>query len=168
MHHHVERKQPNSKMCLVCGMKNPFGLRAFFYELDNGEVMAVFRPREEHQSYPGRLHGGISAAILDETIGRVGMIRYGEEMWGVTLEFHIRFRKPVPLDAELRVVARITRENNRSFEGSGEILLPDGSVAVEGTGRYLKLPIERIADFDVEEQEWRVVPSPDDPAEIEL
>ncbi len=168
MHYHVERKQPNSKMCLVCGMRNPFGLRAFFYELENGEVVALFHPREEHQSYPGRLHGGIAAAILDETIGRVGMIRYGEEMWGVTLEFRIRFRKPVPLNAELRVVGRITRENNRSFEGTGEILLPDGSVAVEGSGRYLKLPIERIADFDVEEQEWRVVPSPNDPQEMEL
>ncbi len=168
MWYRVERKQPNSKMCLVCGMKNPFGLKAFFYELENGEVMAIFRPREEHQSYPGRLHGGISAAILDETIGRAGMIRYGEEAWGVTLEFKIRFRKAVPLDVELRVLGRITRENNRSFEGTGEILLPDGSVAVEGTGRYLKLPIEKIADFDVEEQEWRVVPSPDDPAEVEL
>lgn len=168
MWYHVERKQPNSKMCLVCGMKNPFGLKAFFYELEDGEVMAVFRPREEHQSYPGRLHGGISAAILDETIGRAGMIKYGEEVWGVTLEFKIRFRKAVPLDVELRVLGRITRESNRSFEGTGEILLPDGSVAVEGTGRYLKLPIEKIADFDVEEQEWRVVPSPDDPAGVEL
>ena len=168
MQHYVVRKQKNSKMCFVCGMKNPFGLQAFFYELENGEVVAVFHPREEHQSYPGRLHGGIAAAILDETIGRAGMIRYGEEMWGVTLEFRIRFRKAVPLDADLRVVGRITRENNRAFEGSGEILLPDGSVAVEGTGRYLKLPIEKIADFDVEEQEWRVVPSPNDPTKVEL
>jgi len=164
----VERKQPNSKMCLVCGMKNPFGLKAFFYELESGEVMAIFRPREEHQSYPGRLHGGISAAILDETIGRAGMIRYGEEAWGVTLEFKIRFRKAVPLDVELRVLGRITRETNRSFEGTGEILLPDGSVAVEGAGRYLKLPIEKIADFDVDEQEWRVVLSPDDPPGFDL
>ncbi len=168
MWYRVERKQPNSKMCLVCGMKNPFGLKAFFYELESGEVMAIFRPREEHQSYPGRLHGGISAAILDETIGRAGMIRYGEEAWGVTLEFKIRFRKAVPLDVELRVLGRITRETNRSFEGTGEILLPDGSVAVEGAGRYLKLPIEKIADFDVDEQEWRVVLSPDDPPGFDL
>ena len=168
MSQRVVRKQPNSKMCLVCGMKNLFGLKAFFYELENGDVLAIFHPREEHQSYPGRMHGGIAAAILDETIGRAGMIEYGEDVWGVTLEFHTRFRKAVPLDTEIRVLGRITGENNRSFKGSGEILLPDGTVAVEGSGRFLKLPIDRIADFDVEEEEWRVVSSPDDPQEVDL
>ncbi len=168
MSQHVMRKQPNSKMCLVCGMKNSLGLKAFFYELENGEVLAIFHPREEHQSYPGRMHGGIASAILDETIGRAGMIKYGEDMWGVTLEFHIKFRKPIPLDAEVRAVGRITGENRRSFEGSGEILLADGAVAVEGRGRFLKLPIDRIADFDVDEQEWRVVPSREDPQEVDL
>ncbi|MCD6494959.1 PaaI family thioesterase [Candidatus Bipolaricaulota bacterium] len=164
----VMRKQPNSKMCLVCGMKNSLGLKAFFYELENGEVLAIFHPCEEHQSYPGRMHGGIATAILDETIGRAGMIKYGEDMWGVTLEFHTRFRKPVPLDAELRVLGRITGEKKRAFVGSGEILLPDGAVAVEGKGRFLKLPIDKIADFDVDEQEWKVVPSPEDPQEVNL
>jgi len=96
------------------------------------------------------------------------MIKYGEDMWGVTLEFHIKFRKPIPLDAEVRAVGRITGENTRSFEGSGEILLADGAVAVEGRGRFLKLPIDRIADFDVNEQEWRVVPSREDPQEVDL
>ena len=164
----VMRKQPNSKMCLVCGMKNSLGLKAFFYELENGEVLAIFHPCEEHQSYPGRMHGGIATAILDETIGRAGMIKYGEDMWGVTLEFHTRFRKPVPLDAELRVLGRITGEKKRAFVGSGEILLPDGAVAVEGKGKFLKLPIDKIADFDVDEQEWKVVPSPEDPQEVNL
>ena len=168
MSQRVMRKQPNSKMCLVCGMKNPLGLKAFFYELENGDVLAIFHPREEHQSYPGRMHGGIATAILDQTIGRAGMIKYGEDIWGVTLEFHTRFRKPVPLDAKLRVLGRITGENKRSFVGSGEILLPDGTVAVEGGGRFLKLPIDKIADFDVQEQEWRVLAAPDDPQEVDL
>ena len=164
----VTRKQENSRMCFVCGLKNPFGIKAYFYELESGEVMATFRPQDEHQSYPGRLHGGIAAAILDETIGRVGMIRYGEEIWGVTIDFHIRFRRPVPLDAELRVLGRITDDTKRAFIGTGEIILPDGKVAVEGRGKYLKLPIGEIADFDVEEEEWRVVPDPADPAVFEI
>lgn len=168
MSQRVIRKQPNSRMCLVCGMKNQFGLKAFFYELENGDVLAIFHPREEHQSYPERMHGGIAAAILDETIGRAGMIKYGEDIWGVTLEFHTRFRKPVPLDTELRVLGRVTGENKRAFVGSGEILLSDSTVAVEGRGRFLKLPIDRIADFDVEKEEWRIVPSPNDPHEVNL
>jgi acyl-coenzyme A thioesterase PaaI-like protein len=166
MPYRVKAKQQNTKMCLVCGLKNPFGLRTAFYELDNDEVLAVFKPMEEHQSYPGRLHGGIATAILDETIGRAIMIKH-RDLWGVTIEVTTRYRKPVPLSEELRVIGRIAKETHRSFEGTGEILLSDGSVAVEGRGRYLKLPLEKIADFDFDAQEWKVVPSHNDPEEVE-
>ncbi len=168
MQYRVVRKQPNSRMCVVCGLKNPFGLRALFYELENGEVLALFHPRDEHQSYPGRLHGGIATAILDETIGRVGLIKYGEDIWGVTVEFHSRFRRPVPLLEEIRVIGRITEDTRRTFTGTGEILLPDGRVAVEGKGKYIKLPIDQITDFDVDAEEWRVSPDPRDPQVVEL
>lgn len=168
MRYRVTKKQENSKMCLVCGLKNPYGLKASFYELDNGELLAVFKPREEHQSYPNRLHGGVSAAILDETIGRAIMMNETENYWGVTVAFTSRFKKPVPLDEEIRVIGRITKDSSRIFEGTGEILLEDGSVAVEGYGKYIKLPLSKIADFDAEEQEWRVVDSPDDPDEVEI
>lgn len=168
MRYRVLKKQQNSKMCLVCGMKNSFGLKTFFYELENGELLAVFKPLEEHQSYPNRLHGGISAAILDETIGRAIMITETEDYWGVTVEFSMRFLKPVPLDEEIRIIGRITKDSKRIFEGSGEILLSNGDVAVEGHGKYIKLPLSKIADFDADEQEWRVVPSPNDPEAVEI
>lgn len=163
----VTAKQENSRMCFVCGLRNAAGLKAFFYELETGELMATFEPREEHQSYPGRLHGGISATILDETIGRAILIKSRGEVWGVTAEFTMKFKKPVPLDKPLRAVGRIVKEGSRVFEGTGEILLEDGTVAVEGQGRYIKMPIEKIADFNREEQGWKVVPSPRDPAEVE-
>ena len=155
-------------MCLVCGLKNPFGLHTTFFELDNNELLAIFTPREEHQSYPERLHGGITSTILDETMGRAIMIKSGGEVWGVTVELNIRFKKPVPLDQELRVVGRIIKDSNRFFEGTGELLLEDGTVAAQGHGKYLKVPLEKIADFDADAQEWRVVQSNEDPESFEL
>jgi len=167
-HHHVTGKQQNSKMCLVCGLKNPYGLKASFYELENKELVCIFKPSEVHQSYPGRLHGGITTALLDETIGRAIVMRYEEMMWGVTVEFTTKFKKPIPLNEELRVVGRITSDTGRFFEGTGEILLPNGEVAATGIGKYIKLPLEKIADFDATEQEWRVVQSEHDPKTVEL
>ncbi len=164
----VIAKQQNSKMCFVCGLKNTAGLHAAFYELDNGDLAALFHAHEEHQSYPGRLHGGVSAAILDETIGRAILTRTKGEVWGVTVEFTTRFKKPVPMDKPVRVVGRIVKEGSRIFEGTGEILLEDGTVAVEGTGKYIKMPLEGIADFNRDEQEWKVTALPDDPAEVEV
>jgi uncharacterized protein (TIGR00369 family) len=164
----VTGKQPNSRDCFVCGLENKFGLKSAFYELENGELVARFIPSEEHQSYPGRLHGGVSAAILDETIGRAMMNHKERAVWGVTLEFSMKFRKPVPLDKEVVVRARITAENKRTFAGSGEIVLADGTVAVEGTGRYLKMPLENITDDDFEGEQWMIVEDECGPTEIDL
>jgi acyl-coenzyme A thioesterase PaaI-like protein len=147
-------------------VENPYGFRARFFELDNGELVGVFRPREEHQGYPGRLHGGLASAILDETIGRAINVA-DTHTWGVTVEFTARFRKPVPLDREVRAVGRITRDSSRLFEGTGEIVLDDGSVAVEAHGRYLKMPIEGIVDKQFSLTEWFADEVPL-PAEIEL
>jgi uncharacterized protein (TIGR00369 family) len=151
---------------LVCGVDNVAGFRARFFELDGGELAGVFQPREEHQGYPGRLHGGLASAILDETIGRAINVA-DTHTWGVTAEFTVRFRKPVPLDRQVRAIGRITRDGSRVFEGTGEIVLDDGTVAVEAHGKYVKLPIEGIADTDFVQAQWFADTLPL-PAEIEL
>jgi len=163
----VTGKQENSRMCFVCGLKNPFGLKASFYELENGDLLGLFTPGEEHQGYPGRLHGGIASTILDETIGRAIMIEQ-DEIWGVTIDIHVRYRKPVPLDKEIRVVGRITRNTHRAFEGTGEILLEDGQTAVEAKGKYFKMPYDEISEAEVSVLDWRVVPAEGDPQSVEL
>jgi len=149
----VRRAQNISRSCLVCGAENDSGLQACFYELDDGELLGVFQPRNEHQSYPGRLHGGISTAVLDETIGRAITIAH-PDTWGVTVEITLRFRKPVPLDGEIRAVGRITRDTPRLFEGTGEIVLADGVVAVEARGKYMKMALDAITDGDFDQRDW--------------
>lgn len=164
----VTGKQPNSKMCFICGLKNKMGLKAAFYETEKNELIAVFKPCQEHQGYPGRLHGGIAAAILDETIGRTVTIGKDDDIWGVTLEFSIKFKKPIPLEEELKVITKLTEDGSRIFKGIGKIVLPDGKVAAVGEGKYMKLPIEKIADFDKDENEWRVINYDDDPEIISI
>lgn len=160
----VVQAQNISRMCFVCGAENVAGLHARFLELDSGELAAVFEPRHEHQGYPGRLHGGIASTILDETMGRAISIA-DPGAWGVTVELTVRYRKPVPLDRPITAVGRITKDSGRMFEGSGEITLEDGTVAVEAKGRYLRLPIERIAEGDFGDNEWFADPR-DLPAEV--
>ncbi len=150
----VTAAQNVSRMCMVCGRENPSSLKAKFYELDDGEILGVFAPLEIHQSYPGRVHGGVITAMLDETIGRAVNIS-DAAAWGVTVEITVKFRKPVPIGEDVRVLARITRDTSRLFEGSGEIRLADGTLAAEAIGRYMKLGIDKIADGDFS-KEWFV------------
>ncbi len=181
----VRHAQNISRMCLVCGRDNPFGLHARFYELApdepaaagageapavptaaGPELLGIFTPQEEHQSYPGRLHGGVSSAILDETIGRA-ILLHQPDTWGVTVEFSVRFRRPLPLNEDVRCVARITRDTTRLFEGTGEIVLPDGTIAVEARGKYLKQTLPDITDDDFAEREW-FADSRQRPEDVEL
>jgi uncharacterized protein (TIGR00369 family) len=166
--HKVLKKQHISKMCFVCGDNNDFGLHAKFYETDANELVAVIRPSEQHQGYPGRMHGGIAATILDETIARSICNGKDEQLWGVTIELKTRFRKPVPLGLELKVVGRVTNEGSRSFEGTGEIVLPNGDIAVTAEGKYMKMKIDKIANDQTLDDDWFFADSMDDPSEIEI
>ncbi len=154
MKYKVLKKQNVSSHCVVCGVDNELSLKANFYELENNELVAICDTKEWHQSYPGRMHGGMSAAILDETIGRAITILDGE-VWGVTVSLDIKYKKPVPTDATIKVVGRITKENRKLFEGTGEIILPNGEVAVTAKGKYMKMPVEKITDDEnVLQKEW--------------
>lgn len=151
MERSVVSAQNVSSMCMVCGRDNPSSLKARFYNLEGDELLGVFTAQEIHQSYPGRLHGGVVSALLDETIGRA--ISIGDpDAFGVTIELSVKFRRPVPIGDEVRVVARLTKTTSRLFEGTGEIILNDGTVAAEAFGRYLRMPVEKIAEGDFSSQ----------------
>jgi acyl-coenzyme A thioesterase PaaI-like protein len=112
----IVEKQPNSRMCFVCGIDNPIGLHLSFYTDEEGRCIARFRPKPEHQGYPGHLHGGIISTLLDETMGRVLIHR---DVWAMTGRLEIKFSKPVPLDQELTIVGELTRSRSRAYEARG-------------------------------------------------
>jgi uncharacterized protein (TIGR00369 family) len=153
MEYEIVRAQFISKNCMVCGVDNPFGLKARFFETALKEVIAVVTLGEQHQSYPGIAHGGISATLLDEVIGRAIMCHHDQDTFGVTLGLDMKYRKPVPLGVELKVVGRIIK-NGRIFTGSGELYLPDGQVAVSATGKYMMRKVQQITETQFCDNEW--------------
>lgn len=148
-------KQPNSRMCFVCGIENPIGLKLAFYTDDEGRCITRFRPRPEHQGYPGQLHGGIISTLLDETMGRVLAT---QDVWALTGRLEIIFRKPVPLDQELTIVCELARSRSRAYEARGKIQLPDGTTLIEGSGMYIRVPDEFVEQAKLELDFWQVIP----------
>lgn len=163
MTHKVLNKQYTTKFCFICGEENKSGLKAKFYELDNDEVAGVFTAPMDHCGYPGRMHGGIISAIIDETIGRAILITE-PNTFAVTLEITTQYKKPIPLCKELKAIGRLTSVSGRVFEGTGEILLENGDIAATGKAKYFKMPIEKIADDSIDAE--KVLYTKDDVQEI--
>ena len=90
-------KQPNSKMCFICGLENPIGLHLHIYETEPGVIESKYIAPDHFQGYPGVLHGGIVAAILDEISGRAHMGDAENPRFMFTGKLEIKYRKNVPV-----------------------------------------------------------------------
>ena len=143
----VISKQRNSRMCAICGMDNKYGLKAQFYNMEDGSVMTKFKYREEHQSYPGRVHGGLITAMLDEMGLRALWAKEGnEDSFGVTLSLDTKYRKPVPYNAEIIGKGMVIKENSKFFVVDSKILYLEGNVLANGTIKYIKLDVNKISE----------------------
>lgn len=157
MERRIVKRHNNSRYCFVCGIDNEYGLRTEFYELDTGELLGICKPGLKHQSYPDRTHGGVTAALLDEVVGRaINVVE--PEVWGVTIGLSLTYRKPVPYDVEVKALARLTRNTHNGFEAEGELILPNGIVAVQAKGKYYKVKIEDLTTGHFVDDEWFLVP----------
>ncbi len=147
------QKQPSSKSCFVCGRDNPIGFHLIFFADDHGCVHADYTPREEHQGYPGVMHGGLVTALLDELIGRTAI---ASDLWCMTAKLEVRFRKPVPIGEPLRLKGEIIKKSGRLLEGRGEMRLQDGTLVAEAQGVYLRIPDSQLQEFKSALGDWRV------------
>ncbi len=151
-------KQPNSRHCFVCGLENPFGLRIHFYETAPDEVTAHFTAPEHYQGYPGILHGGITAAILDEAAGRAFMgTDPATSTFMYTAELRIKYRHKIPIGQPLRIVGKRVRRKRRLAEAFAAIYDSQGQLLAEATALLVDLP-QQPAPEERERLGWRVYP----------
>lgn len=149
----VVSKQSNSKMCVICGMDNPIGVKAQFYNMEDESVMTVFKYKEEYQSFPQRVHGGIIAAMLDELGLRALWAKKSEEEFGVTMSLNIKYRKPVPYNETLIGKGMVKKETSKFLVAETEIFDKKGNLLANAEVNYIKLDADKIAhDINTHEE----------------
>src|SRR5450432_182262 len=150
-------QQPNSHMCFACGVDNDAGLQLRFFNDGVNACRADFILDDRYQSFPGRMHGGIIAVILDEAMGRAALSGNLERMM-VTAKMEIRYRQATPLNQPLTVRARLEKDRGRLATASAEVFLADGSIVVEATATLAAIPAEELANINPDYVGWRVYP----------
>jgi uncharacterized protein (TIGR00369 family) len=151
----THNRQPNSRHCFVCGLQNPFGLQLRFEVIAPGEVEACYTVPERYQGYPGVVHGGVVAAMLDEVAGRTQM-GADPPRFMFTARLEIRYRQNVPVGQPLRVVGRAVKSKSRTATASGAIYDQDGALLAEADVLLVDLPSDVAGSVDLEALGWRV------------
>jgi acyl-coenzyme A thioesterase PaaI-like protein len=140
--------------CWGCG-DNPHGLHLPVpAEVGATEYEAWFRFDERHQGGPGLVHGGLVSAVLDEACG---LLATWYRFPTVTARIFVRYRRPVPINTELLVRARIDDARGRRIRASGDVTDGDEPLA-EARAAFLHVPLEHFLatpEGRAAERRWR-------------
>jgi acyl-coenzyme A thioesterase PaaI-like protein len=152
-------KQPNSKHCFICGLENPVGLKLKIYQVEPGVIETNFTAPEHYQGYPGVLHGGIVAAILDEISGRAHM---GEDpaapRFLFTGKLEVIYRKNVPIGKPLRIVGKAGKQRERAVEGWAGIYDEQGRLLAEANTLLFDIPPALTGADTLSDLGWKIYP----------
>ncbi|WP_302574288.1 PaaI family thioesterase [uncultured Acidaminococcus sp.] len=121
-------------MCFGCGKDNPMGLHLHFRTDENG-CYTCFVPQPVHQSYDGRMHGGLISTLLDETMGNYPYMY--EHKVAYTARLEVRFRQPVRIGERIHVITKVKRRKGQLLEMTGQVIREDGTVAAEADGKLM-------------------------------
>lgn len=134
-----DRLNDNSayQLCFACGQRNDLGLRLVFRR-EGDVIVTEYLPEATFQSFPGIVHGGVIATLLDETMSRTAMI---EGRWMMTGKLEVRYKTAAPVGKLLRVSARTLSSRSRMIQAAGEVRLADEPETIVATGEATFLPI---------------------------
>jgi len=106
-----DRYAPRNR-CFGCGPANERGLRIKSF-VSGEELVAEWRPEPHHAAFDGILNGGIIGTLLDCHSNWAAtyhlMQKSGETAppCTVTADFHVRLKRPTPMDGPVTVRARV-------------------------------------------------------------
>ncbi len=120
--------------CFGCGLANPLGLHLDGFAVADGELTAGFAPRPDYRGFADVLHGGVVAALLDETLAWTAMLIEGTYVVTATLE--LKYRSPAPTNTTYAVRGRVEERRGRRLHLQGFASAGDRVVA-EAKGLFL-------------------------------
>ncbi len=141
----THRQLPTSSACFLCGKHNPFGLKIVFWK-DGDRVFTEYKVDKRRAGFDGLTHGGVLAALLDETMGWASAFAF--DRMCMTAEITVRYLKPVPVGSRIIVSAKPASCSRRLCVAKGEIRDTDGTLYTRASGKFLPLSVEQTRQID--------------------
>jgi len=134
---------PHSTGCFLCGDENACGVRTKFYVEGDAVCTRIALPLHVN-GYRNVAHGGVIAALLDESMGWAATVFGGLQRMYLTGELTVKYLAPVPVGEEIEVRSRLVEDAGRIAYGEGELLC-GGKVLVRAKGKFLPMSREATA-----------------------
>jgi acyl-coenzyme A thioesterase PaaI-like protein len=122
----------------VAGAANPMGLAAQLWRDGDAACMRVTLGRA-FEGAPGRAHGGVVAALLDDVMGAVNIIHGA---MALTVQLDITYHAPTPVGEPIVARAWLARRDEKKL--FVEATVHNGDVLV-ASGKGLFIAIDRSA-----------------------
>jgi len=111
--------------CFGCAPKNPIGLKLEF-EAVHRQCSSRFSLGPDYESYPGVIHGGIVATILDETLAQA-VYHHGNGS-AFTVGLRVRYGHPMETNIPHVAIGEIIRADSTLIRASGRIQRDTGEL----------------------------------------
>jgi len=113
------------------------GFQRIFFNKESGEIVTVIWFGGAIAGWPGVTHGGLTATIMDEILGRCA-IRQFPTQTGVTANLELNYLKPVVTNS-FYVVRAVPQEGFTERKGwvSGRLETVDGRVCLEAKALFV-------------------------------
>jgi hypothetical protein len=129
--------------CFGCGPKNDKGLQIKSFQ-EGDKYICKYRPREEHQAFPGVINGGIIGAIFDchgnWTAAHTLFLRDPDKPFPstVTITFSVILKRPTPFGEELLVTTEVENIEGNKVAVKGNMMAGEKETA-SFTGVFYKV-----------------------------
>lgn len=147
----VIAKQIPTQNSITCGSENPATMGCVFYVLEDGEVATFFTPQMIHEGQLRIMHGGLTAAVLDELMGRAVLSYYEGEppkeegfiSRYVTAEMTTKYKKPIIIGSKTYGYGRVIRNEGRRTYAFAELLNEEGEIVATAESVFVEIKVSK-------------------------
>jgi len=141
----LHKRLPRYSQCIVCGSKNDFGLKTWFFT-DFEAVYNTCVLDEHYIGYPNRIHGGVISAIVDEAMGWSATIK--THLFYYTVELCVRYKNMARPYICLYTTAKLLETKNKIAITYATIYDEYNQIIANAKGKYYPLTPQEQHDIE--------------------
>jgi acyl-CoA thioesterase FadM len=130
---------PFADRSLMTGRANPFS-PPMKLSMEGSKAVGHVNFGVTYEGVPGHVHGGMVAAVLDETLGYLAV---NNDIGGLTAVLTIRYRAPTPLQTDLSIEANVVRTDGRKAFVEARMKAGD-TITAEAEAVFVAVDRERM------------------------